>query len=196
MLLNEIQLVELFPQATLPEDQCVNISFQEINNALRQGLDKSLESSDLQDALNRVKEEKHSCKKENLLIYAAIRDNFNKFLQDLEQFELMIQSNTIDTMSLKNYLKPWGDLIKNINNNKPCGVTCKKTVYEYIYSSGENHSLLKNNILKWLDEYYNKPSEKQVDKSPSSSGEEVKPEKEKGAIAALSMLSHAGEGGE
>jgi len=195
MLSNEIQLVELFPIATEPQDRFVNISFHEINEALRQGLDKTIQPSKLQEALDRVKEGEHPCKRETLLINAAIRDNFNRVLQDLEQFELMIQSNTINTISLRNYLRSWGDLINNINNEKPCGLACKKTVFEYINSSCKNHSLLENNILKWLREYY-KPSKNQVEVSQKSSEEEVNPEQVRGAIAPLSMLSHAGESGE
>jgi hypothetical protein len=173
MLLNEIQLVELFPLATEPQDRFVNLSFWEINDALRQGLDKTIQPNELQEALDRVKEGEHPCKKETLLINAAIRDNFNKFLQDLEQFELMIQSNTIESTSLRNYLKPWGDLVKNINNEKPCGIECKKTVIEYIHSSSKNHSLLKNNILKWFEEYH-KSSKNSVNLSLISCGEEYR----------------------
>jgi len=173
MLLNEIQLVELFPLATEPQDRFVNLSFHAINEALRQGLDKTVQPNKLQEALDRVKGEEHPCKKETLLINAAIRDNFNKFLQDLEQFELMIQSNTIDPTSLKNYLKTWGDVVKNIDNEKPCGIACKETVIQYINSSCNNHSLLKNNILKWLEDYY-KPSKNSVDLSPRSCGEEYR----------------------
>ncbi len=108
---------------------------------------------ELQEALDRVKEGVHPCKREDVLVYAAIRDNFNSFLQELEQFELMIQSNTIKAKSLRHYLKPWGDLVKNIDNGKHCGVECKQAVSDYIKSSRKNHSLLGNHILEWLEEY-------------------------------------------
>lgn len=52
------------------------------------------------------KNDKYPRKEEKLLVYAAIRDNFDRFAESLQLFESMIQSKAITEEDLAPYLEP------------------------------------------------------------------------------------------
>lgn len=113
MLNSESKLIDLFPTATLASNRFIYVDDQMLNAALI-SFDKEQESkynNDLNEAQKRYQEkaqknDKYPRKEEKLLIYAAIRDNFDRFAESLQLFESMIQSEAIKEKDLAPYLEP------------------------------------------------------------------------------------------
>ena len=119
MLNSESKLIDLFPTATLASNRFIYVDDQMLNAALI-SFDKEQESkynNDLNEAQMRYQEkaqknDKYARKEEKLLIYAAIRDNFDRFAESLQLFESMIKSQVIKEKDLAPYLEPLFDTIE------------------------------------------------------------------------------------
>ncbi len=134
MLNTELQCVELFPFVEKANHRYVFVQDVVWAKAL------------LECKCNKhLKEEHDSIDKEKPLydqppaIKAVIRDNFNRFLNDLQKFEKMIESEVVSEEMLSNYLEPWFDLIKSANHKDSveCPInkkkyTPKEALLEYI----------------------------------------------------------------
>lgn len=113
MLNSESKLIDLFPTATLASNRFIYVDDQMLNDALRtfDNQQQELYNKDLNQAQMRYQEkaqknDKYPRKEEKLLIYAAIRDNFDRFAESLQLFESMIQSEAIKEKDLAPYLQP------------------------------------------------------------------------------------------
>jgi hypothetical protein len=72
-------------------------------------------------------------------IKACIRDNFNRYLDYLQQFEMMVKSGVINQKELKIYLLPWLELVGKVNDidsiqcpNSGKNYSPKKALLEYM----------------------------------------------------------------
>lgn len=120
MLNSESKLIDLFPTATLASNRFIYVDDEMLNDALI-SFDNPQEESDYNKNLNEAqkryqekaqKNDKYPRKEEKLLIYAAIRDNFDRFAESLQLFESMIQSEAIKEKDLAPYLQPLFDTIE------------------------------------------------------------------------------------
>lgn len=118
MLNSKSQLIDLFPTATLASNRFIYVDDQMLNDALSYDEQQELDyNKKLKEAQERYQEkaqknDKYPRKEEKLLIYAAIRDNFDRFAESLQLFESMIKSKAITEEDLAPYLEPLFDTIK------------------------------------------------------------------------------------
>lgn len=120
MLNSKSQLIDLFPTATLASNRFIYVDDQMLNDALITFDNKQQEleyNKKLKEAQERYQEkaksdDKYPRKEEKLLIYAAIRDNFDRFAESLQLFESMIKSEVIKEKDLAPYLEPLFDTIE------------------------------------------------------------------------------------
>lgn len=131
MLINQVQIVELFPAAPDPKNKYALINSGILIKALKKQIPKD-EYDHLNKAMAETEKNGKPCKDVPALVEAAIRDNFNMFLQYLQQFEIMILSKTVDRDDLKIHLEPWIEIIKNIGQSEFCNLDCKTKVLEYM----------------------------------------------------------------
>lgn len=135
MLSTELQCVELFPFLEKPTHRFVIVEDCLWAEAL------------LECKCNEtLKEEYYSINKDDENFYqqkaakkACIRDNFNRFLNHLQQFEKMVESRIINPKTLKTYLDPWFEFIDKANDEVTIKCpssgeyyTPKKALLEYI----------------------------------------------------------------
>ena len=120
MLNSESKLIDLFPTTPLASNRFIYVDDEMLNDALI-SFDNPQQESDYNKNLNEAqmryqekaqKNDKYPRKEEKLLIYAAIRDNFDRFAESLQLFESMIQSEAIKEKDLAPYLQPLFDTIE------------------------------------------------------------------------------------
>ncbi len=127
MLTAELQCVELFPFVEESAYRYVVVQDALWAEALLEcKCNKHLKEE--HDSINR----KQPLYDQPPAVKAVIRDNFNRFLNHLQQFEKMIESEVVSKEMLSNYLEPWFDLIKNANpkDSVECPITKKKYTHK------------------------------------------------------------------
>lgn len=161
MLNAELQCVELFPFVEASAYRYVLVPDGLWAKALLEcKCNKHLKEE--HDSINR----EIPLSKQTPAVKAVIRDNFNRFLNHLQQFEKMIESGVVSEEMLSNYLEPWFDLIKNANDNQKDSVkspitkeeyTHKKALLEYIGMDvkipDENLSIIQKNVRDLIKRY-------------------------------------------
>ncbi|NJP12518.1 MAG: hypothetical protein HC866_26160 [Leptolyngbyaceae cyanobacterium RU_5_1] len=134
ILSTELQCVELFPFESEPKHRYVIVKDCLWADALLEckcniELEKEYRSID----------KKRPLYEQEAAVKAVTRDNFNRFLDYLQQFEKMIESKVVKKKDLENYLALWFDLISGVNgreivicsiSNK--GYVPKKALLEYM----------------------------------------------------------------
>ncbi|MEQ9551955.1 MAG: hypothetical protein RIM23_20390 [Coleofasciculus sp. G3-WIS-01] len=118
MLDNEVCFVELFPTANKPINRFVII---EENDLI-----KALSETNIKASLNAGKKRFQELLDKDIdtprknvpeFVEAAIRDNFDRFLDYLQQIEVMKKSKIIDEDDLKIYLNPWVEIINRTSES-------------------------------------------------------------------------------
>ncbi|MBE9192718.1 hypothetical protein IQ230_20660 [Gloeocapsopsis crepidinum LEGE 06123] len=129
MLDSDSHFVNLFPDDPMPPNRFNYIEDEEWSNAL-----KDLDAATIKDIvdeiekfynkdsyLDRVKQEvkgihypRHMDKELRSL---AIRDDFNRFLDYLEQFKSMLDANTVNKNDLEKYLINWALIIERVERS-------------------------------------------------------------------------------
>ena len=113
MLNTELQCIELFPFLKEPMKRFVVVEDEFWAEALLDCRCNNT-SRELKDAHQSKESEDFFTK--GVVQKAAIRDDFNKFLNHLQQFEKMIESKAVKESDLKNYLNPWIVFIDRVND--------------------------------------------------------------------------------
>ena len=135
MLSTELQCVELFTFLEKP-----TYRFVVVEDCLwAEALLECKCNENLRKEYNSINKDDEHFYKQEAAVKACIRDNFNRFLYHLQQFEKMVESKIINPKELNNYLEPWFKYIENANDN--VSVRCqfsgecylpKKALLEYM----------------------------------------------------------------
>ena len=173
MLNSKSQLVDLFPTATLASNRFIYVDDQMLNDALITFDNKQQEleyNKKLKEAQERYQEkaksdDKYPRKEEKLLIYAAIRDNFDRFAESLQLFESMIKSEVIKEKDLAPYLEPLFDTIEQASER-----THPSNILKYL-GLDENQKQL-SEVQKSIKNLRNRYSEKST-KDESNQNEKL-----------------------
>lgn len=125
ILSTELQCVELFPFESEPKHRYLIVKDCLWTDALlgckcNQEIEKEYRSIDKNKPLY----------EQEAAVKAVTRDNFNRFLDYLQQFEKMIESGVVNKKSLENYLDPWLELINRVDERKI--VICSISQKEYV----------------------------------------------------------------
>lgn len=109
MLNAELQCVELFPFLDNPKERFVFVEDDLWTTALLESKCNEVLRQEHEKAI-------HAANPfiENPVCKAVIRDNFNMFLNHLQQFEKMILSRAVNESELKKYLDAWIELIDRV----------------------------------------------------------------------------------
>lgn len=112
MLSTELQCVELFPFLEKP-----TYRFVVVEDCLwAEALLECKCNENLRKEYSSINKDDEHFYQQKAAVKACIRDNFNRFLYHLQQFEKMVYSEIIDSKILKNYLEPWFKYIENAND--------------------------------------------------------------------------------
>lgn len=159
MLNAELQCVELFPFLDNPRERFVFVEDDLWTRAL------------LESKCNEVLRQEHEkgIQAANPFIEkpvwkAVIRDNFNMFLNHLQQFEKMIVSKAVNESELKNYLDAWIEMIDRVGEKHvvDCPVseskyTPREALLEYLglteCNPNKNPSVVQENVKKIIGRY-------------------------------------------
>jgi hypothetical protein len=161
MLNSKSQLIDLFPTATQASNRFIYVDDQMLNDALitfdneQQELEynKKLKEAQKRYQEKAQKNDKYPRKEEKLLIYAAIRDNFDGFAESLQHFESMIKSEAITEEDLAPYLEPLFYTIEQASKR-----THSSNILKYLGLIG-NHEQL-SEVQKSIKNLRNRYSEK------------------------------------
>ncbi|HBK23710.1 MAG TPA: hypothetical protein DDZ60_14760 [Planktothrix sp. UBA10369] len=123
MLNSNSHLIDLFPTASHPSNRFIYIDDDRLIQALKKDdeYDKNLKEAQEgeQGKLHSSDKNKDDPRRrEPKLIDAAIRDNFNSFMESLQLFEAMIQSNLVTEDELKPYLQPLFEIIYQVSERE------------------------------------------------------------------------------
>ena len=77
-------------------------------------------------------------------IKASIRDNFNRFLNSLQQFEKMIKAGVLEQKTLKTYLESWFEVISKADNQFDVVCPTSGKMYKPLAALLEYMGLLKD----------------------------------------------------
>lgn len=116
MLDSEDRNIKLFPDADEAKNKLVLVKKQGLCDALI-----SPEDQELNEDIHRPR------KADQAYINAAIRDNFDKVLDNLERFNNLIESKVITTEGLRNYIESWLDIIHTSSDSQ-----VRKNLWLYI----------------------------------------------------------------
>jgi uncharacterized protein YcgL (UPF0745 family) len=149
MLDSEDRNVKLFPDADEAKNKFVLVKKQGLCEALSSPEDRELD------------EDIHKPRKaDQSYINAAIRDNFDRVLDNLERFDNLIESKVITTEGLKSYIESWLEVIHSSTDSE-----VKKKLWLYIEK--RNYS----GVQKLFDRYgrsiYPQPDNENDEKSPA-----------------------------
>lgn len=100
MLDSEDRSIKLFPDAEHSKNKFVIVKKKGLCNAL-----DSLEDQNFDDDIQKPR------KADQAYINAAIRDNFDKVLDNLERFNNLIESKIVTQEGLRNYIDSWLEII-------------------------------------------------------------------------------------
>ncbi len=126
MLSAELQCVELFPFLEKPTHR-----FVVVDDCLwAESLLESKCNKTLKEQYNLIDKDHENFYQQKPAVKASIRDNFNRYLNHLQQFEKMIESKIIDQKTLKTHLEPWFEFIDRANNGDR--VKCPYSGEEYL----------------------------------------------------------------
>ncbi len=173
MLNTELQCVELFPFLDKPDERFVIVEDSMWAEALFEGKDNAILRSQF-ESINKYKDKsdvfssgdkdiliKSSIK--DILIKSSIRDSFNKYLDCLQQFEIMINSQVIKQEELEIYLDPWLNFMDHVNNDieiesssktKTKKYTAKHALLEYMgLWEGQELSVIQKDVKKLVKRF-------------------------------------------
>lgn len=112
MLSTELQCVELFPFLEKP-----TYRFVVVEDCLwAEALLECKCNENLRKEYSSINKDDEHFYQQEAAVKACIRDNFNRFLYHLQQFEKMVESKIINPKELNNYLDPWFKYIENAND--------------------------------------------------------------------------------
>ena len=98
MLSSELQCVELFPFLEKP-----TYRFVVVEDCLwAEALHECKWNENLREEYRKINKDDEHFYQQEAAVKACVRDNFNRFLYHLQQFEKMIDSKTIDSKTLIN----------------------------------------------------------------------------------------------
>lgn len=125
ILSTELQCVELFPFESEPKHRFMIVKDCLWTDALLEckcnlEIEKEYQSIDKSKPLY----------KQEAAVKAVTRDNFNRFLDYLQQFEKMIKSGVVSRKNLENYLDPWFELISRADEREI--IICSISHKEYV----------------------------------------------------------------
>jgi hypothetical protein len=144
MLSAELQCVELFPFLEKPTHRFVVVE----DCLWAEALLECKCNKTLKEQYSLIDKEHEHFYQQKPAVKACIRDNFNRYLNHLQQFEKMIESRIVNQETLKIHLEPWLEFIDRANN----GVSVKCP------SSGEEY-LPKQALLEYMGLLENTPEE-------------------------------------
>lgn len=111
MLEQEVNVIELFPDAEKPRDKTLNVEAIRYEQALVLPVKKLPRfTPNMQPGNNSDDFKRKNC---TAYIEAAIRDNLDKFFTDLEQIQLRVESRGLSYEYIATYLEPWKRMFNN-----------------------------------------------------------------------------------
>lgn len=113
MLSAELQCIELFPFLEKP-----TYRFIVVEDCLwAEALLECKCNKTLKDQYEQIDKDNEHFYLQKSAIKACIRDNFNRYLDYLQQFEKMVEAGVIGKKILETYLEPWLELIDRVNDS-------------------------------------------------------------------------------
>jgi uncharacterized protein YjbI with pentapeptide repeats len=155
MLDSEDRNVKLFPDAEESKNKFVLVKKQGLCEAL-----SSPEDRELDEDIHRPR------KADQSYINAAIRDNFDRVLDNLERFNNLIESKVITTEGLKSYIDAWLELIHSSTDFE-----VRKKLWLYIEK--RNYSGVQKLFKRYGRSIYPQPDRENNEKLPASNLELV-----------------------
>lgn len=181
LLSSELRCIELFPFEAEPKHRYVIVK----DCLWAQALLECKCNIELEKEYSLINKNKPLYEQE-AAVKAVTRDNFNRFLDYLQQFEKMIESGVISKKSLENYLAPWLDLISRVNGETivVCSVSqkpynTKKALLEYmglLESLPETNLSIVQKDVRALVQRYRTLSSLMSEKTPQVAEEEFSPD--------------------
>jgi hypothetical protein len=150
MLDSEDRNVKLFPDAEESKNKFVLVKKQGLCEAL-----SSPEDRELDEDIHRPR------KADQSYINAAIRDNFDRVLDNLERFNNLIESKVITTEGLKSYIDAWLELIHSSTDFE-----VRKKLWLYIEK--RNYSGVQKLFNRYGRSIYPQPDRENNEKLPAS----------------------------
>ncbi|MCU0547691.1 MAG: hypothetical protein MUE44_36955 [Oscillatoriaceae cyanobacterium Prado104] len=147
MLVDELRIVKLFPDADKAKNRTVIVTDDKLKEALEVPL-KPLKINEDTDS---------SRKDDDAYVYAAIRDNFDRFLNHLERFYNMRESGVFNSSDFEAYLSPCIKMIDDADDRS----TIKNQIEIYIRNQEYN------GVLQLLKEYREKQEQHQSKQNAS-----------------------------
>lgn len=139
MLVDELPIVKLFPDANIAKNRTVLVAEAKLKEALEFPL-KPL----------KIDEDTTKSRKDDpAYVCAAIRDNFDRFLNHLEHFHNMRESGVFNSFDFEAYLSPWIKMIDDADNRP----TIKDQIESYIRNQEYK------GVLQLLEEYRKKQAQ-------------------------------------
>lgn len=126
MLGTELQCVELFPFLEKPTHRFIVVE----DCLWAEALLECKCNKTLKEQYNLIDKDHEHFYQQKPAVKAVIRDNFNRYLNHLQQFEKMVESRTINQKTLETHLEPWFEFISEANDG--VSVRCPSSGEEYL----------------------------------------------------------------
>ncbi|MGA9377955.1 MAG: hypothetical protein WBV73_04205 [Phormidium sp.] len=162
MLEQEINVIELFPDAEKARDRTLNVERIRYQEALELPVKRLPRFEPNTQQISTKDSDDFKRKNCNAYIEAAIRDNLDEFFTDLEQIQLMVESSGIDYDYITSFLEPWKRMFKNADERLRGNLTKYVERQEYF------------NVLKILSEQHKDFNKEELPKPHHESGENGK----------------------
>ncbi|MBV8885718.1 MAG: pentapeptide repeat-containing protein [Chroococcidiopsidaceae cyanobacterium CP_BM_RX_35] len=153
MLNSELKFIKLFPSNS-PAFRSIPVTDQMLAEALEEETEVKLKTA-YENYRQKLEKDSSLIKldeaDEEVFNHAAIRDNFDVFLDYLQQFEIMIESHVIAASVFENYISPWIKIIKKNSTSKKIHVL----KYMGLLNSIEYHELssAQKSVRKLFERY-------------------------------------------